>query len=136
MKIYLCASKSFYDKVADVKVALEKLGHVVTPPNGYDEPQAEAKYQSMSTQEYADWKSELIRHDGEVVKANDAVLVLNFEKNGQANYIGGAAFLEMFKAFDLHKKIYLYNPIPNNMLQDEIIGLQPIIIAHDLTKIS
>jgi len=132
MKIYLCASKSFYDRVNDIKAKLEKLGHQVTPPNGFDEATAESKYQAMTPQAYADWKASMIRHDGVVVAANDAVLVLNFEKNGQENYIGGAAFLEMFKAWDLGKKIYLYNPFPNNMLKDEIIGLQPTIINHDL----
>ncbi len=98
MKIYLCASKSAFDKVPAVKVELEKLGH-------------------------------------EVTAANDAVLVLNFEKNGQPNYVGGAAFLEMFKAFDLGRKIYLYNPIPDGILNDEITGLQPVIINRDLAKV-
>lgn len=136
MKIYLCASKSFYDKVSDVKAALEKLGHVVTPPNGFDEPAAESTYRSMTPRQYADWKTGMIRHDGEVVQAHDAVLVLNFEKNGQPNYIGGAAFLEMFKAWDLGKKIFLLNPIPDNMLRDEIIGLQPTVINRDLSLVA
>lgn len=136
MKIYLCASKSFYDQVPEVKAKLEKLGHVVTPPNGYDTPAAESKYQTMTPQEYADWKTSMIRHDGEVVSANDAVLVLNFEKNGQQNYIGGAAFLEMFKAWDLGKKIFLLNPIPDNMLRDEIIGLQPVVVNQDLSLVA
>jgi len=135
MRIYLCASKSFYDRVPEVKVQLEKLGHVVTAPNGYDAPAAETNYQAMTPQEYADWKTGMIKHDGEVVKANDAVLVLNFEKNGQQNYIGGAAFLEMFKAWDLGKKIFLLNPIPENMLRDEIIGLQPVVINHNLSLV-
>jgi hypothetical protein len=136
MKIYLCASKNFYDKVPDIKARLEKLGHIVTPPNGYSEPASESKFQSMTSQQYADWKSNMIRHDGEVVAANDAVLVLNFEKNGLQNYIGGAAFLEMFKAWDLGKKIFLLNPIPDNMLHDEIIGLQPVVINHNLSLVA
>ncbi|HXR49661.1 MAG TPA: hypothetical protein VN778_01390 [Verrucomicrobiae bacterium] len=135
MKIYLCASKSFFDKVNGIKAELEKLGHAVTPPNGFDEPAAESRHQSMTAQEYADWKTGMIRHDGEVVAAHDAVLVLNFEKNGQQNYIGGAAFLEMFKAWDLGKKVFLYNAIPDNMLKDEIIGLQPLVINRDLSLI-
>src|SRR5258708_3380129 len=135
MKIYLCASKSTFDKVPAVKVELEKLGHEVTVPNGFDMPAAETNHQALSPDEYASWKAGMIRQDGRVVAANDAVLVLNFEKNGQPNYIGGAAFLEMFKAFDLGKKIYLYNPIPDGILRDEITGLQPIIINQDLAKV-
>lgn len=60
---------------------------------------------------------------------------MNVDKHGQKNYIGGATFLEMFKAFDLGKRIYLLNPIPDGMLTDEIIGLQPIVINGDLSLI-
>jgi len=77
----------------------------------------------------------MIREDGRIIAQHDAVLVLNFEKHGQANYVGGATFLEMFKAFDLGKKLFLYNPIPDGMLTDEIIGLQPAVIYQDLSLV-
>ena len=116
--------------------ALEALGHTVTPPNGFETSATEKTAQEpLSADAYAAHKAALIRNDGVIVAANDAVFVLNFEKHGQPNYIGGAVFLEMFKAFDLRKKIFLYNPIPENILSDEIIGLQPVIINHDLTAI-
>ena len=61
---------------------------------------------------------------------------MNFdkEKDGQVlkNYIGGATFLEMYDAFRLGKKIFLYNEIPNGMLFDEIEGFNPIIINGNL----
>jgi hypothetical protein len=136
MKIYICASKSSFDKILPIKATLEKAGHEVTLPNGFDEPNAESKFQSLSAEEYANWKAGMIRHDGVVVAANDAVLVLNFEKHRQPNYVGGAMFLEIFKAFDLRKKIFLYNPIPENIFQDELIGLKPVVINQDLTAIS
>jgi hypothetical protein len=65
----------------------------------------------------------------------DSVLVLNFEKNGQTNYIGGATFLEMYDAFRLGKKIYMFNNIPEGILKDEIIGFNPILINGDLNNI-
>lgn len=136
MKIFITASKSAYSNVEAVKIGLEKAGHIVTPPNGFDTPSEESAVQKLSATEYADWKSAMIRKDGQIIAANDAILVLNFEKNGAKNYIGGATFLEMFKAFDLEKKIYLFNPIPDGMLTDEIIGLQPIVIHGDLSKIT
>jgi hypothetical protein len=34
----------------------------------------------------------MIRLQKENVGVNDCILMLNFEKNGQANYIGGALF--------------------------------------------
>ena len=135
MKIFITASKQFYDKVAEVKAALEKKGHLVTPPNGFDEPDKENEMKDVSPRAHQQWKAEMIRTDGKIVAANDAILVLNFEKHGQLNYIGGATFLEMFKAFELNKKIYLYNPVPDGMLTDEILGFGPIVINGNLTKI-
>ena len=56
-------------------------------------------------------------------------------KKLKKNYIGGATFLEIYDAFRLNKKIYLYNDIPEGMLYDEIQGFAPIIINGDLSKI-
>jgi hypothetical protein len=135
MKIFITASKSAYDKVEKIKRQLEQAGHFVTPPNGFDHPDQEAETRQLTPRAYADWKSDMLREDGRIVAAHDAVLVLNFEKHGLPNYIGGATFLEMFKAFDMGKKLYLYNPIPEGMLNDEIIGLQPIVINGNLNLI-
>jgi len=133
MNIFITASKSAYHEVEKIKLILEAAGHNVTPPNGFDNPNAEEVTRNYSPEQYSDWKAQMIREDGRIVAKHDAVLVLNYEKNGQENYIGGATFLEMFKAFDLGKKLFLYNPIPDGMLTDEIIGLQPIVINQDLS---
>ncbi|HRZ29456.1 MAG TPA: hypothetical protein P5052_01590 [Candidatus Paceibacterota bacterium] len=77
----------------------------------------------------------MLKEDGELIKNNDAILVLNFEKNGIPNYIGEATFLEMFRSLDSNKKIFLYNPIPNNMLKDEIEGMNPIVISGNLSLV-
>lgn len=111
------------------------MGHKVTPPNGYGVSVTETDTRKFSPAKYQKWKAEMIKADGKIIQANDAILVLNFEKNGQKNYIGGSVFLEMFKTFDLGKKIFLYNPIPESMLKDEIIGFGPVIIYRDLTQI-
>lgn len=135
MKIFITASKSAYDKVADIKAQLEKAGHIVTPPNGFGEIITEDTVRKMSPTEYSNWKADMIREDGRIVAANDAVLVLNFDKHEQVNYVGGATFLEMFQAFSLGKKLFLYNPIPEGMLKDEIVGLMPIVINQNLSLI-
>jgi len=135
MRIFITASKSAYDRVKEIKSQLEKAGHYVTPPNGYNQPDQESATQKLTPEEYSDWKASMIREDGRIIAAHDAILVLNFDKHGQHNYIGGATFLEMFKAFDIGKTIYLFNPIPNSILTDEIIGLQPNIINGDLSLI-
>tara|TARA_B100002049_G_C15884478_1_gene293067 strand:+ start:295 stop:504 length:210 start_codon:yes stop_codon:yes gene_type:complete len=62
--------------------------------------------------------------------------VLNFAKNGQENYIGGATFLEMYDAFRLGKKIFIYNDIPGSMFGDEIKGFGPVLLQQDLDRVT
>lgn len=131
MKIFLICSKAFYGRVKDYKDKLESMGHIVVLPNCYDAPETESKYRG--TEEHSAWKAKMIKHSEEVIKDLDAVLVLNFDKNGQKNYIGGATFLEIYDAFRLGKKIYFVNDLPEGMLKDELIGFNPTIIKDDLS---
>ena len=108
------------------------MGHFVTPPNGYNDPMSEDLIRQLDSSSYATWKGGMLRTNSDIVEYHDGVLVLNFSKNGTDNYIGGSTFLEAFKAFELQKKLYLYNPIPDGMLRDEIIGLDPVVINGDL----
>lgn len=135
MKLFLICSKNFYDRIPDIKQSLESQGHEIRLPNCFDNPETEAKFRDLGTEEHSKWKSGMIKQSEDIIKDNDAVLVLNFDKNGIANYIGGATFLEMYDAFKLNKKIFIYNNIPEGMLKDEIIGFCPILIEADLNKI-
>jgi hypothetical protein len=77
----------------------------------------------------------MFRQSEETIKNMDGELVLNFNKNGIDNYIGGATFLEIYDAFRMNKKIYFVNPIPDIMLKDELIGFSPTIIGDNLQDI-
>ena len=135
MKIFVCSSRHLYHKAALIIAALEEMGHVVTLPNSYDDPGRENRMKAGQAQEYSDWKSGMLKKQAEKVMANDAVLALNFEKDGKPNYVGGATFLELFKAWELGKKIFLYNPIPEGILHDELVGMNPVIINGDIARI-
>jgi hypothetical protein len=89
----------------------------------------------MNKEEHQIWKSEMMKMHEPKVKKNDAILVLNLDKNGVSNYIGGATFMEIVKAWELNKKIFLYNDITDNVFKDELIGINPKIINQDLSKI-
>ena len=134
MKILLICSKSFYGKLVNYKQSLEMLGHEVYMPNCWDAPETETKYRG--TPEHHIFKQKMFKRSEETIKNMDAVLVLNFNKNGQENYVGGATLLEIYDAFRMDKKIFFVNDIPNNMLRDELIGFNPTIIYNDLTKIN
>lgn len=102
-------------------------------PNCYNAPETESKYRGTS--EHSKWKASMFKQSRETIEKMDAVLVLNYDKNNQANYVGGATFLEMYDAFCLNKQIYMLHDIPEGMLKDEIIGFNPTIINEDLNLI-
>jgi len=135
MKIFIICSKKFYSLIPSIQKELENLGHKLTFPNTYPDTNIEDKFRVVSEKERAMWKSTMFKKSLESVDKNDAILVLNFDKGDYKNYIGGATFLEMYDAFRLNKKIFLYNPIPEGILKDEIDGFCPIIIEGDLNRI-
>ena len=135
MKIFIICSKRFFDRIPEIQNGLEKLGHELTFPNTYPIAEIEDKYRFLSEEERSAWKATMFEKSLKSIEKNDAVLVLNFEKNGYKNYVGGATFLEMYDAFRLNKKIFMFNPIPEGILADEIGGFCPKIINGDLSEI-
>lgn len=139
MKVLIICSKNFYSKIEEIKNYLEGKGFEVFMPNCYDDPGTEEKMKSLGEKQHREFKARMYKQSEETISNMDAVLVLNFDKNKDgviySNYIGGATFLEMYDAFRLKKKIYLYNDIPSGMLYDEIEGFSPIIINGNLDLI-
>ncbi len=135
MKIFIACSKYFYDRIIPIKGFLEERGHEVFLPNSFDEPFAEEKFKKMSEKQHIEWKGMMMRKDEENIEPMDGVLVLNFEKKGIVNYIGGATFLEVYVAWKMGKKIFFYNPLPNCSFTDELKGMAPIVINKNLELI-
>lgn len=66
----------------------------------------------------------------------DAVLVLNLDKGGIKNYIGGNTLMEIGFAHVLNQKVFLYNPIPDiSYYKTEIEAMKPVIINGDLNLV-
>ena len=135
MKIFIVCSKYIYEKIPPIKESLEKSGHIVTTPNSFHDPFKEEEMKKVGAEEHKEWKSGMLRLQKQKVLDNDAVLVLNMEKNGMPNYIGGATFIEIYQAFDSGKKIFFYNPLPENFLTDELLAMDPVVINCDLDLI-
>ena len=132
MKILVICSKASSDRIDPIKQKLEEMGHSIALPNSYDNPGAEKEAWSLGDKAHAEFKKRMFQQSEATISNMDAVLTLNFDKNGKPNYIGGATFLELYEAFMKGKKIYMYNPIPEGMLYDEIAGFSPIIIDGNL----
>jgi len=139
MKILIICSKRFYGNIPNIKNNLEQKNIQVFLPNCYDDPKTEERMWNLGKDRHQEFKAQMYKQSEETIKNMDAVLVLNFDKitdeKIEKNYIGGATFLEIYDAYRLNKKIYLYNDIPEGMLYDEIQGFAPIIINGDLSKI-
>lgn len=139
MKIFVICSKKFYDRIPTIEKSLLEKGHELQMPNCYDDPDTEAKMQMLGGDAHREFKAKMFKQSEDLIKDLDAVLVLNFDKEKDGviykNYIGGATFLEMYDAFRLDKKIYLWNDIPEGILKDEIDGFGPIVINGDVDLI-
>jgi len=135
MKILICCSKYFYKDIEEIKDFLESRGHEISFPNSYDEPFMEEKLKSMSAEEHVEWKGMMMRRDEPNIEPQDAILVLNFEKKGVSNYVGGATFLEIYTAWKMGKKIFFHNPLPICSFTDELKGINPILINGNLEMI-
>ncbi len=134
MKIFIICSKAFYGEIPPIQRDLESMGHEIVLPNSYDNPNAEKESHAAGESAHLDFKRRMFERSRRVTKGVDAVLTLNFEKNGVPNYIGGATFLELYDAYTLGKKIYLWNDMPEGILYDEIHGFAPIVLHGDLLK--
>lgn len=139
MKVFVICSKKFYPQVESIKKELEKRNIEVYLPNCYDKPNTEEEIWKLGEEEHRKFKAKMYKRSEEVAQLVDAVLVLNYDKEKDGiiykNYIGGATFLEIYDAFRMNKKIYLYNDIPEGILYDEIDGFSPVIINGNLDLI-
>lgn len=144
MKIVICGSIEFTPKIKEVADALTKHGHEIDVPLTSQRiisgelTLEEFKKEKRKNGDGAFRKiqDDVIKRYYDIIQASDAILVLNLEKNGAANYIGGNTFLEMGFAHVLNKPIYLYNDIPNASYTDEIIAMQPIALNGDLKNLT
>ena len=85
MKIFIICSKAFYKDIEPIKAKLEEKSFNVTLPNCYDEPDAEKKAYDLGGNAHSEFKARMYRKSLETIKEMDAVLVLNYDKNGNKN---------------------------------------------------
>lgn len=145
MKIAICGSINKSDKLIEVAKELEKMGFETELPyytnkikNGEitledfckeKESSGDGSFRSAATED-------LYQRYWRIIGESDAILVVNVEKNGIENYIGGNALIEIGFAYIQNKKIYLLNDIPEiPFYKDEIIAAKPIILNGDLGKV-
>ena len=144
MKIVICASISFTNKIKEVADYLSKKGYEIEIPftsqriiNGeFTLEEFLNEKQKNGDGALRKIHDDLIKRYYEIIKNSDAVLVVNMDKKGIENYIGGNTLIEMAFAHVLDKKVFLLNPIPEISYKDEIMAMQPVILNSNLDGIS
>lgn len=142
MKITICSSASFYKELFPIKEKLEGLGHEVLMPMAAEEMRESGNFRVEGVKTWLanprdfDKKADYIKRHLEKIDEGDTVLVVNLKKNGVKGYIGGNVLLEMFYGWIKEKPLYLLHPVSQGLsVYEEVLGMSPVIINGDLSKI-
>ena len=98
MKIVICGSMSFSAEMIRIGDVLMAAGHSVILPDSVEEYAGNAdllaRASGWGTVEGAERKiaNDLIKEHFHAIEQGDAILVVNGDKNGIKNYLGGIAF--------------------------------------------
>ena len=133
--ITICSSAAFYKQAVDTQNQLHELGCEVIVPITATRMKESGDF---DVSHYKTWfadandyhkKAQLMRTHFTEVEKGDAILVLNYEKHGVQNYIGGNVLMEMSLAFWLNKPVFIINEVPEeSVFEEEIRGMQPILL--------
>ena len=129
MKITLCSSAKFFEKLWDIKKSLEVKGYEILLPSMKD-------FHHLGEDSLAKIQYDLINEHFQKIDQSHAIYVANYDKNGIAGYIGGNSFLEMGLAFYRKIPIFLLNDIPQQVsYREELIALKPIVVGKNWDKL-
>ena len=117
-------------KMAEIASELKSRAYEVDKPNI-----VEGHVYTDNLDANADLKRGFIDEHFAKVDTSEAVLVVNEDKNGIKNYIGGNTLIEIAYAYSQGLDIFLLNPVPEIGYADEINGMHPIILNGDISKI-
>jgi len=136
MKIALCGSLNFAEEMNKIKERLVGMGHEVTLPSSLKELSInnsnDADNLKKNKERYYKIKPAYMKNYFNIIKNNDAILVVNLGKHDIENYIGGNTFAEIIIAWYYGKKIFFLNPIPKDervsIIVDELEVVKPIYL--------
>jgi len=142
MRLVICGSSTFKERMIEFRDKLKSMGHepVIHPDyedfvNGkkqelWGQITGGEHHEAKRSQGYIKW------YYNEICKS-DGILVLNYDKKGIKNYIGGNTLMEIAFAHVKDKKIFLLNEIPEEVSYvDEIKAMVDNVIGGDLNMIN
>lgn len=136
MKIGVVGSMQYTEKMLAVRDKLISMGHDAFVTTFAQSLIGKSDEEKERIKLYQKKNKDAIREFWRLMQDADAILVVNLEKNGIKDYIGGNTLMEIGFAHVLNQKIFLLNPIPDiPYYKSEIEAVKPIIINGDLSKI-
>lgn len=141
MKIYVLGSNSFVKEMCKCEQELRRLGY-----NGWIHENYKAYVSGKLDEEYkrtlgsesmkVKKENDYIRQHYKHILMSNAILIVNLEKKGIKNYIGGNVLMEMGQAYVNNKKIFFLNEVPTGLpYMDEIEAMDPICLHGDLNNL-
>lgn len=140
--ITICSSAAFFRQALDTKKELKKMGYGVKIPHTAN---IMKRRRDFRVETYKTWfndpkkytrKNWLMKNHFKKVSGGDAILILNYEKNGVPGYIGGNTLMEAAIALYQNKPIFVLNHIPDDLnFKEEILGMKAVFLGGDISKI-
>ncbi len=126
----------FTEKMLETRDELIKLGHDAFVTDLHKALVGKTDEEKEKIKLHQKYNMDAIREFWRAMQGADAVLVLNYDKNGIKNYIGGNTLMEIGFAHVLNQKVFLLNPIPEiPYYKTEIEAVKPIIVNGGLSLI-
>lgn len=136
MKIGIISSMQFTDKMLEVRDQLREMDHDAFVTSFAHSMKGKTNEEIEEIKLKQKYHMDAIREFWNMMQGADAVLVLNYDKNGIQHYVGGNTLMEIGFAHVLNQKIFMLNPIPEMpYCKTELIAVKPIILNGDLSKI-
>src|SRR3989344_8433318 len=136
MKIGIVGSMQYTEKMIEARDKLVKLGHDAYVTHVADPFIGKTDEEKEKIKIHQKFHLDAIREFWELMQGGDAVLVINLDKHGIKNYIGGNTLMEIGFAHVLNQKVFLYNPIPDiPYYKSEIEAMSPIVLNGDLAQL-
>lgn len=136
MKIGIIGSMQYTEQMLKARDELTMMGHDAYMTDLHEGFIGKTEEEKEELKIFQKNNKDAIRIFWNKMQGGDAVLVMNLDKHGIKNYIGGNTFLEIGFAHVLNQKIFLLNPIPDMpYYKTEIEAMKPVVINGDLSQI-
>lgn len=135
MKVFIAGSMHFSKQMVQAQKFLEKAGYKTAIPSDAHDC---IENPELNMDDEHCWNTDIMRSCMNQQKECDAILVLNYPKDGLDGYIGGAVLIELGLAYFLGQKIFLLLPPPPKekmRYTQEILHMKPIILNGDIENI-